>query len=122
MLKAIIMATLPIFQVMYDNSNSTGICTVWNYIRKWKYESDFTRPFVTMFTRTRNGNISWARLIQLKHSLSLVRFILVLFSYVWLDLASGHFPWGFHPKLFLCISQFPVRIIFPVHDILDLTP
>jgi hypothetical protein len=28
MLKAIIMATLPIFQVMYDNSNSTGICTV----------------------------------------------------------------------------------------------
>jgi hypothetical protein len=122
-LKTIIMATLPIFRFMHDNLNPTEIRTVWNYTWKLIYESDFARPFITVFTRIRKGKIPWVRLLQFKSSLSLLRCILVLSSHVCLDLASRNFPRGFHPNLSYAFHSSPIRIIFPVHDtILDLMP
>jgi hypothetical protein len=92
--------------------NFTGICTIWNYTWKWKGESNFARTFIAVFTRTCNGNIPRARLIQLKSSLSLLRFILVLSSHVCFDLASGRFPWGFHPNILHAILSFKYEFNF----------
>jgi hypothetical protein len=59
-----------------------------------------TRRYITVFTRTRHWNLSWARWIQSTHSHPMsLRSIIILLSHLRLGLPGGLCPQIFQPKL-----------------------
>jgi hypothetical protein len=81
-----------------------------------------TRKFITTLTRARQLSLSWTRSIQSMppHPTSW-RFILIVSSYLRLDLPNGLFASSFSTKILYTLLLFPIRATCIAHiTLLDL--
>jgi hypothetical protein len=74
-----------------------------------------TRGFNTVYTRALHWSLSWALSIQStpSHPISLVRYILILSTYLRLSLPSGLFPSGFPTNILWAFLFSPIRATYP---------